>query len=168
MRIFTLGTDHRQSFDFARILTKHGIEVIFDVRRVPESREPHFCRDGLQQLCSAQNVNYVYLGNELGGPPDGNYRAWIKEEPFQRWFGVIRNKLEKRVCCIMCAERSPEYCHRRVIADELARQGIEVSHLLDENTFWQAPPGRAARRGPQRHGRRPSPRRPGPGGKTRR
>jgi uncharacterized protein (DUF488 family) len=136
VRIFTLGTDHRPQFDFGRILVKHGIEVVLDVRRSPESKEDHFRRDGLQALCSSQRIDYTYLGNELGGPRDGDMRAWAKTEEFRRWVGIIRKKLESRVCCILCAERSPELCHRLAIGDELGRQGIEVVHLLDETTFW--------------------------------
>ncbi len=163
MKIFTLGTDHRPEYEFTRILAKHGIQVVFDVRRIPESREPHFRRDRLQTLCTDRKIDYIFLGNELGGPRDGDYRAWIRSEEFRRWTGIIRNKLEKRVCCILCAEHDPERCHRRNIGDELARQGVEVVHLLDENRVWQPPakparpePGFARRRHPRpRHGRRP-------------
>ncbi len=140
MRIFTLGTAHRPQHDFTRILVKYGIQSVFDVRRVPESREDHFRRSGLQALCSSQGIDYIYLGNELGGPRDGNYKAWVATDQFRRWFSVIRNKLEKRVCCILCAERSPEMCHRRVIGDQLAGQDIEVVHLLDETSTWQPKP----------------------------
>lgn len=154
MRIFTLGTDHRPQFDFGRILVKHGIEVVFDVRRVPESREEHFRRDGLQQLCASQGIDYVYLGNELGGPRDGDMLAWARTEEFKRWVGIIRKKLERRVYCILCAERSPETCHRRTITDELAKQGIEVTHLLDEATAWSPAPAQrpAERTRPDRFG----------------
>ena len=141
MRIFTLGTDHRPPFDFTRILAKHGIEVVFDVRRTPESRDGHFTRGGLEHLCSSQNVSYVYLGNELSCPDDRDFKEWIRTEEFQRWRGIIRGKLEKRVCCILCAERSPARCHRRVIAEQLERLEVEVVHLLDETDTWQTPPG---------------------------
>jgi uncharacterized protein (DUF488 family) len=144
MRIYTLGTDHRPEYEFTRILAKHGIQVVFDVRRMPESREPHFRRDRLQTLCTDRRIDYIFLGNELGGPRDGDFRAWVKSEEFRRWIGIIRNKLEKRVCCILCAEHDPERCHRRNIGDELARQGVEVVHLLDESTVWQ-PPAKPAR-----------------------
>ncbi|MEO0082406.1 MAG: DUF488 domain-containing protein [candidate division WOR-3 bacterium] len=136
MRIFTLGTDHRPEYDFARILVKHGIQVVCDLRRSPDAREEYFRRDGLQALCAAHGIDYVFLGNELGGPQDGDLAAWAKTEKFKRWVDIIRRKLEQRVCCLLCAERSPERCHRRTITDELARQGIEVVHLLNETTFW--------------------------------
>lgn len=150
MRVYTLGTDHRHQLDFARILLKYGVEVIFDVRRTPESQEPHFRRDGLQALCAGQGIDYVYLGNELGGPRESDWQGWTGTEEYARGLGIIRKKAEKRVCCVLCAERTPEHCHRLAIASDLVKAGIEVVHLLDETTTWQAPPKRPA----------PPPRRP--------
>jgi uncharacterized protein (DUF488 family) len=153
VRVFTLGTDHRHQFDFARILLKYGVEVVFDVRRTPESQEEHFRRDGLGALCAGQGVDYVYLGNELGGPREGDQQGWTRSEEYGRGLGIIRRKAEQRACCVLCAERSPEHCHRLTIAEDLARSGIEVVHLLDETTTWQAPPPRPApppRRAPYR------------------
>jgi len=141
MRIYTLGTDHRPEHEFTRILLKYGIETVFDVRRTPESKEEHFKRSGLESLCERQHASYVFLGNELGGPRDRDFAAWTRTEEFRRGFGIIRAKLEKRVCCILCAERSPEGCHRLFLAAELAKQGIEVVHLLDETTVWTPRPG---------------------------
>ncbi|MBN2538343.1 DUF488 domain-containing protein [candidate division WOR-3 bacterium] len=157
MKVFSLGTAGRASFDFTRLLAKYGIEVIFDLRRVPESRLEHFNRDRLAELCSAQDVSYIYIGNELGAPVGNDLRAWRESDGFTRWLGIIRSKVEKRVCCLLCAEHSPENCRRRVLAAELGRGGIEVVHLLDEGVFWTPPPPRPApsRRPAQRPGSRP-------------
>lgn len=160
MRVYTLGTDHRHQFDFARILLKYGIEVVFDVRRTPEAQEEYFRRDGLQALCAAQNTDYVYLGNELGGPREG-LTTWTASDEYARGLGIIRKKAERRVCCVLCAERSPENCHRLTIAGDLKKAGIEVVHLLDETTTWQAPP-------PRPQPQRPPPPRYGPRGPMRR
>lgn len=149
MRIFTLGTDHRPHYEFTRLLFKYGIQVVFDVRRTPESHEEHFCRGALELLLSANRINYLFLGNELGGPRDGNLKAWQKSDEFLHGVGLIARKVPLRVCCILCAERSPEHCHRLAIAESLARQGIEVVHLLAENEFWQP-----AARPPRPHDRR--------------
>ncbi len=136
MRIFTLGTDHRPPYDFTRILLKHSIQVVLDLRPNPEAEEEHFRRDRLQSLCEEQGIDYVFLGNELGGTKDKDRHAWVKTDDFQRWLGLIRKKVEKRVVCLLGASRSPERCTRRILAEELAKQGIEVVHLLDETSVW--------------------------------
>ncbi len=154
MKVFTIGTDHRTHFDFARLLVKYGIEVLFDVRRTPESREDYFRRDGLQSLAAGQGIDYVFLGNELGGPRDERSGPWTGGDEFRRGIDIIRGKAARRACCILCAERTPENCHRRLIAEHLVREGIEVVHIIDETSVWTPPPDRP---------RPPAPRRPARG-----
>ncbi|MEO0086423.1 MAG: DUF488 domain-containing protein [candidate division WOR-3 bacterium] len=152
MRLYTLGTAHRKSYDFTRLLYKYGIQVIFDLRSMPEGEEEYFNRGGLEALCSSSRVSYVFLGNELGRPHGADYRQWVKTDEFRRGCEIVGRKVPLRVCCLLCSEKSPEHCPRRVIGDELAKQGIEVVHILDENVFWQPPPSRPPFR-PQRRGR---------------
>ena len=154
MKVFTIGTDHRTHFDFARLLLKYGIEVLFDVRRTPESREEYFRRDGLQSLAAGQGIDYIFLGNELGGPRADGSGPWTASDEFRRGIDIIRSKAARRACCVLCAERTPEDCHRRVIAEHLVRQGIDVVHIIDETSIWTPPPERP---------RRPAPQGPGPG-----
>ena len=142
MKVFTIGTDHRTHYDFARLLLKYGVEVLFDVRRTPESREEHFCRNGLQALAAGQGMDYIYLGNELGGPWSEGTERWTDSDEFGRGVDIIRSKAARRVCCILCAERTPENCHRLTIGRHLAKQGIEVVHILDETSVWTPPPER--------------------------
>lgn len=160
VRVFTIGTDHRAHYDFARLLVKYGVEVLIDVRRSPRSQEEHFCRGGLQSLAATQGIDYIYMGNELGGPQPGDFRPWTTGDEFKRGIDLIQAKAARRACCILCAERTPENCHRRVIAEQLSKQGIEVVHILDESSVWRPLPPRAFRRMPgrghERH-RRPRP-----------
>lgn len=135
MRISTLGTSNRRDYEFTKLLSKYNIQVIFDVRRFPVSQFPHFSRENLQKLCNSQKAEYIFLGNELGGYREGGYRDYVESEEFKRGVNIIRNTAEKRVACILCAERFPIHCHRRFIADELAKAGFEVIHIIDENTI---------------------------------
>jgi uncharacterized protein (DUF488 family) len=153
MKVFTIGTDHRTHFDFSRLLLKYGIEVLFDVRRTPESREDYFRRDGLRVLAATQGIDYIFLGNELGGPRDEDMGEWTRGDEFKRGIDIIRNKSSKRVCCILCAERTPENCHRLVIAEHLVKQDIEVVHVIDETSVWTPPPLRPRPPAPHRPAR---------------
>lgn len=167
MRVFTIGTDHRTHYDFARLLVKYGIEALFDVRRTPESREEHFRRDGLQALAAGQGIDYIYMGNELGGPRNEGCGQWTGSDEFKRGIDILRTKAAKRACCVLCAERTPENCHRRLIAEQLVKHGIEVVHILDEKSIWTPPPPRPSPPAPRPSPRTPHPargrwRRPGP------
>ena len=133
MRIYTIGTSDRKDYEFTKLLNKYNIQVIFDVRRFAVSRFPQFSRDNLQKLCASQKAEYIFLGNELGSYREGGYRDYVVSEEFKHGVSIIRSVAEKRVACILCAERFPVNCHRRFIADELAKTGFEVIHIIDEN-----------------------------------
>lgn len=137
MRIFTLGTSNRRPYEFQKILNKHRIEVVMDVRRFPTSQYPHFKRENLKGLCESQGAEYIYLGNELGGYRKGGYENFTRTPEFRRGVELIKSLAQRRVCLILCAERFPGRCHRRHIADRLVKEGIGVVHILDEDRVWQ-------------------------------
>jgi hypothetical protein len=39
---------------------------------------------------------------------------------------------ERQACCLLCSEAKPDKCHRRLIAERLARTwgGVEVVHIM--------------------------------------
>jgi len=137
MRIYTLGTSNREPYQFTKILSKYQLKVIFDVRRFPTSKFLHFKRENLQKLCESEGVEYVYLGNELGGYRRKGYKEHMKTQEFKRGLEIVKKAARSRAICILCAERFPLRCHRKFIAEELTKEGFEVIHILDENRVWQ-------------------------------
>jgi len=160
VRIYTLGIGQRPGYEFRRLLIKFGIQVLFDIRDNPpaspvnlpatyQREKTDYSRRALEELCSANKIDYVYLGNELSLPARNEYKDWLETDGVKRGIKIIAHKVPLRVCCLVCACYHPERCHRRLIADELAKQGIEVVHILEENRFWSptapAPPKREKR-----------------------
>lgn len=40
----------------------------------------------------------------------------------------------EKICCLLCSEATPEQCHRRLVAERLARlagDGDRTHHLID-------------------------------------
>ncbi len=147
MRLYTLGIGQRPGYEFSRLLIKFGIQVLFDLRDNPPAspvnlpviyrrEETDYSRSALEELCSANKVDYVYLGNELSAPLRNNHKEWLEREAVKKGIKIIASKVPMRVCCLVCACYYPDRCHRRLIAEELAKQGIEVVHILEENRFW--------------------------------
>ena len=68
--IYTLGTSTCSPEEFISLLTGHRIKVVADVRRFPTSRFEHFKRENLAGLLHGSGIEYIYLGDELGGYPD--------------------------------------------------------------------------------------------------
>jgi uncharacterized protein (DUF488 family) len=163
MKVFTLGTAGRQHYDFTKVLNKYGVQVVMDIRRSPASpQSPQFNRDSLQMLCASQRADYVFLGNDLGrslsaelrpsDPPDRYpLRDWLASDGFQQALRIIAAKAERRATCILCSERLPDDCQRSYVAQELARLGFEIVHIVDETRVWSPP---SATRPPAPRGRR--------------
>ena len=134
--IYTLGTSTRSPEEFIELLTGHGVQVVVDVRRFPSSRFEHFRKEELARLLSEAGIDYVYMGEELGGYRRGGYQNFITTSEFQTGIRRVEKvALEKRVA-IVCAERFPWRCHRRFIALELEKQGWQVNHIIDQERDW--------------------------------
>ena len=72
-RLFSLGHSNHPLARVLELLRKHSIEVLADIRSVPRSRfSPHFNRPALQAALEEAGVRYEFLGQELGGRPEGS------------------------------------------------------------------------------------------------
>ncbi len=137
MIIYTLGTSNRTPDEFKKILEKYRIDVVVDVRRFPTSRLPHFKRENLKKLCEEKKVEYLYMGNELGGYRKEGYEKFKKTDTFQRGVEILYSIAKKRAVCILCAERWPGKCHRRYITDALKTKGAKIVHIIDVEKTWE-------------------------------
>src|SRR5262245_40597757 len=69
--VFSIGHSRHPIGEFLRLLERHAIEVLVDVRSMPYSRfSPQFTRNALERAVEAAGRGYVFLGKELGGRPD--------------------------------------------------------------------------------------------------
>jgi uncharacterized protein (DUF488 family) len=143
--LFTIGHSTHTLEYFVSLLTKHGIQAVSDVRSVPYSQyNPQFNREPLMQRLRAADIEYVFLGKELGarsenracyvdGKVDYNYLA---EEPaFVNGLRRLRKGIENFRVALMCAERDPLTCHRTIlVCRELRSSDLEIEHILADGT----------------------------------
>ncbi len=132
LTVWTIGTSVRSAEEFISILKRLGVEVAVDVRRFPTSRFEWFKKGGLKRVLGEAGVEYVHLEG-LGGYRKGGYGEYMRTEEFMRAFMELLRIVESgRRVALFCSERLFFKCHRRFIADELARRGITVIHVIDE------------------------------------
>jgi uncharacterized protein (DUF488 family) len=147
-RIFTVGHSTRPIEEFIALLKAHGIEVVGDIRSFPSSRKfPHFGRDRLEELLSAEGIGYEWY-KDLGGyrkrpgreslnpgltsPGFRNYADHMGTEAFRVAAAELLRLAAVKRTAIMCAERLFWRCHRRILSDYLAAVlGAEVIHILE-------------------------------------
>ncbi|MEE8471497.1 MAG: DUF488 family protein, partial [Dehalococcoidia bacterium] len=68
--VYTIGHSNHAPEDFARLLSEAKVEVLVDVRTNPGSPRVSYAnpRD-LKQILKSAGIQYLYLGDVLGGRP---------------------------------------------------------------------------------------------------
>ncbi|MFA7387070.1 MAG: DUF488 domain-containing protein [Thiohalobacteraceae bacterium] len=146
-RLYTIGHSNRPLDAFIALLQGVGVEVLVDVRQLPQSqRQPQFGEEYLRDALDQAGIQYHWAGRPLGGHrptrPDSPHRAlsdsglrgyadYMEGDPFKKGIVQLLTLANRSPTSIMCAEREPLQCHRSLIADYLTLAGAEVIHLID-------------------------------------
>ncbi|HJR58421.1 MAG TPA: DUF488 domain-containing protein [Vicinamibacterales bacterium] len=143
--IYTVGHSTQTAEAFGRLLEKHGIRQLADVRLIPKSaRYPHFAREPLAAFLERRGIAYqhfVDLGGRRKPLPDSVNTAW-RVEGFRGYADYMRTARFRQAIdrllafasqartSVMCAEAVWWQCHRRLLADALLVRGVPVLHIL--------------------------------------
>jgi uncharacterized protein (DUF488 family) len=162
VRLFTIGHSAHALEKFVNLLELHGIQTVVDVRSVPASRfHPQFSKRNLAQSLACQEIQYVFLGRELGGRPSDptcyaggvlpkkgtkpwptpDYTQVVKRDWFARGIEHLLRYAAERPTVVLCSEEDPTRCHRHfLIAEYLGRHhpNIEVLHIRDNGALLRA------------------------------
>ena len=144
--VFTIGHSNHSAGKLAGLLKGHGIEVLVDTRSRPYSRHvPHFNARALAATLSADGIEYVFLGRELGGRPEGadfydaegrvDYALLERWGPFLDGISMLQRKIQTRTVALLCSEENPAGCHRRLLVGRaLGERGIVVRHIRGDGS----------------------------------
>lgn len=131
MILYSIGHSSLSAEVFLSHLQRFEISLLIDVRRYPASRRhPQFNRRALESLLAGASIEYLHLGEELGGFREGAYEEYVRTESFRKGLSVLEERA-RGDSAFMCAEKNPWECHRRFIAEELSRRGFDVRHIVD-------------------------------------
>jgi ATP-dependent DNA helicase RecQ len=160
--MLTIGYAKRTLDETIAQLKVHDVEFLVDVRSSPWSqRYPDFSRNALPGLLGPRGITYMYMGDELGGRPDGEdlrddeghvlYDACMQRPQFQHGIGRLRKAWsDGRRVALLCAEARPDGCHRsRLLGRALVETGIDVLHIDEDGTPLTQDEVMARIRGPQ-------------------
>lgn len=139
--ILTIGHSRHSLERFFALLEGAGATAVADVRSAPISRfSPHFNKAALAASLGARNIDYVFLGKELGGRPEqkamytqgvADYEKMAASPDFHAGIARLTEEAERSRVAVMCSEADPLDCHRcLLVARALAGNGIEVGHIL--------------------------------------
>ena len=138
--VYTIGHSNHESETFLALLQQHDVELLVDVRSSPYSRYvPQANRETLSRALGAANITYRWLGDRLGGKPEGvvaDYDELRASPAFQRGLSDLINLATEQRAAIMCAEGDHRHCHRyRLISPALVDQGVRVLHIQPDGSL---------------------------------
>lgn len=145
MKLYTIGFTQKLAERFFGLLAEHGVERVVDIRLKPGGQLSGFAKQQdlawfLDRLVGADYVHLPILAPSAEIRDD--YRKdhdWDRYVPrfeaLLEYRGIPdtldRSLFQEKTCCLLCSEPGPERCHRRLVAERLAREwgSVEVVHL---------------------------------------
>jgi hypothetical protein len=141
--IFTIGTQGQHDEPFLDLLHKYAIDAVIDIRLQNEGRYYKFA--------SGRHINALVAAgglvcrHELAfAPTPVMLKAYKVRGDWVLYESAYRTLYDERGMsalwlaeysgykrpCLLCAEREPSHCHRRLFAEYLAMEfGVSIIHL---------------------------------------
>lgn len=146
MKIYTIGFTHKSALEFFTRLSTHGIQCLVDIRINPNGQLAGFARqEDLPYFLNhlANQCCYEYM--PILAPTKDLFKAYRNDKDWVRFsacFEALMDErnipaaldcsiFEERICCLLCSEATPDRCHRRLVAERLAKHwgNVEIIHL---------------------------------------
>jgi uncharacterized protein (DUF488 family) len=145
MRVLTIGFTQKSAERFFDLIASSSVDILVDIRLHPDGQLAGFARRAdlpffLKRLA---NCSYVHLPNLA--PTDEILKSYRADHDWGAYVRRFEDLMDARNvpgtldralfvnndCCLLCSEATPEQCHRRLIAERLARvwSDVEVEHL---------------------------------------
>jgi uncharacterized protein (DUF488 family) len=142
--VYSLGYEGVSLDRYVALLKSRGIAVVVDVRETPWSYKRGFSKKPLAERLNSEGISYVHV--KSAGNPSRNRKMGL---PQQKVIALYKKHLEADPSCLieistiiadashsggvclLCFERKPHECHRKVILDKLAEQSraLVICHL---------------------------------------
>ncbi len=144
MKLFTIGFTKKNAKEFFTLLKRSGVKRLIDIRLNNVSQLAGFTKKDdlkyfLKEIC---NIDYIHMPElaptqeildafKKNGGDWNDYEKSFKELMSKR---QIENLVTPELidnACLLCSEATPEHCHRRLVAEYLAKKwdNIEILNL---------------------------------------
>jgi len=145
--IYTIGHSNHSIENLLKLLKKHHITALCDVRSHPYSKyNPQFNKETLVSTLKDNDIVYVFLGKELGARSDDSscydsegkaqYVRLAKTEIFKEGVNRLNKGMASYRLALMCAEKDPITCHRTIlICRHLRADDMKIKHILEDGSL---------------------------------
>ena len=139
--IYTIGFTKKTAEHFFSLLTDNNVKKIIDVRLYPSTQLAGFSKSHdlayflktIAGIAYEHRLEFAPTDDLLKGYKDGKVK-WREYEV--RYLNNLKSQMllligeELKDSCLLCAEDTPEQCHRRLLAEYLAGKfNMQVKHL---------------------------------------
>lgn len=144
MEIFTIGYTKKSAQTFFEMISKNHIDILIDIRLYNSTQLSGFCKSRDLKYFLKTICNCDYIAKPEFAPTAELFNNYKKGNISFQEYEVIYNELmrthmnldffrafpNKRIC-LMCAEDTPERCHRRLLAEKIADiyKDVVITHL---------------------------------------
>ena len=144
-QIHTIGFTRKTAEQFFKMLRESGARRVLDVRLNNRSQLAGFAkRDDLRwllgELCGMDYRHLPLLAPEPEMLADYKKRGGPWPEYERKFLDLLRaRRVERELprelldgACLLCSEREPHFCHRRLAAEYLSGRwgGVAIRHLV--------------------------------------
>jgi uncharacterized protein (DUF488 family) len=145
VEIYTIGFTQKSAERFFGLLREHGVRQLLDTRLHPDGQLAGFAKRGDLPYFLRELAGCDYVHVPLLAPTDeilSGYRTDKDWAGYVRRFEALMDErdvpagldpaLFDRTVVLLCSEHKPDKCHRRLVAERLARTWPEatVTHLM--------------------------------------
>ena len=142
--LFTIGYEGLDSERLIAALRDAQVGTLADVRAVANSRKRGFSKSALRTSLEEAGIGYAHA-RSLGTPKAGREAARGHDAALMRRIyceavldtadgglalDALAGMAEAAPTCLLCFERDPERCHRRVLAERLEARGFTTVDLF--------------------------------------
>lgn len=139
--VYSIGYEKRSINELLDILKSHNVTQVIDLREKAFSRIPVYRKDKLEKILRENDIFY-YNFKQLGAP--ASLRKALNEsidykEFFARYdehlqshhqdYELLKKVISTTPTALLCYERDPEFCHRKVVTERLKMDGFKIIHL---------------------------------------
>lgn len=144
--LFTIGYEGLTPERLHAALKAADVSLLADVRAVANSRKRGFSKGALKAGLLEAGLGYAHFRG-LGTPKSGREAARADDAGLMRRIyceevldtadgglalDALADLAAERPICLLCFERDPARCHRRVLAERLAPRGFETVDLYGD------------------------------------
>lgn len=145
--LYSIGYGTFDVDEFVQTLKRYDIQYLIDVRSRPYSKfKPDFTQTALRNTLKITGIEYVYMGDLLGGTPEdptcytegkADYDKIEMTEKYRQGIDRLVSAYRQAFrVCLMCSEGKPEYCHRsKLIGNTLEKRGVPIVHITPDGAL---------------------------------